>query len=93
MAYQAHATAVIDDGAQIGDGTKIWHFSHIMDGCKIGSNCIIGQNVFIAEGAVLGNRTVILVVAICILRIRILGIGPQTESEKNCSKQINFPHI
>ncbi len=56
MAYQAHATAVIDDGAQIGDGTKIWHFSHIMDGCKIGSNCIIGQNVFIAEGAVLGNR-------------------------------------
>jgi len=37
--FFAHETAVIDDGVEIGDGTRIWHFSHIMTGSKIGSNC------------------------------------------------------
>jgi UDP-2-acetamido-3-amino-2,3-dideoxy-glucuronate N-acetyltransferase len=54
--YQAHPTAIIDDGAKIGQGTKIWHFSHIMSGAIIGENCIIGQNVLIASQAVLGNN-------------------------------------
>lgn len=54
--YFAHKTAVIDEGADIGNGTKIWHFSHICKGAKIGKNCNIGQNVFIAEGAVLGDN-------------------------------------
>ena len=54
--YFAHATSVIDEGAEIGEGTRIWHFSHIMNGSVIGKNCNIGQNAFIATGVVLGNN-------------------------------------
>lgn len=54
--YFAHPTAVIDDGCEIGEGTKIWHFSHIMSNCRIGSNCNIGQNVVVSPGVVLGNN-------------------------------------
>jgi len=54
--YFAHETAIIDDGADIGEGTKIWHYSHICKGAKIGKNCNIGQNVFIAGGAVIGDN-------------------------------------
>lgn len=56
MSYFAHTTAVIDPDCNIGDGTKIWHFSHLMPHCKIGQNCIIGQNVFVAEGVCVGNN-------------------------------------
>lgn len=56
MNYFAHETAVIDDGAQIGDGTKIWHFSHIMPDCIIGERCNIGQNVVVSPKVVLGNN-------------------------------------
>ena len=52
--YFAHETAVIDDGAEIGAGTKIWHFSHIMPGARIGERCNIGQNVVISPDVVLG---------------------------------------
>jgi len=55
-AYYAHPTAVIDDGCEIGDGTKIWHFSHIMPNCKIGRNCNLGQNVVVSPDVVLGNN-------------------------------------
>ena len=51
-----HETAVVDDGAIIGEGTKIWHYSHICKGAQIGKNCNIGQNVFIAGGAVIGDN-------------------------------------
>ena len=54
--YFAHETAVIDDGVNIGKGTKIWHFSHIMRGSVIGKNCNIGQNVVISPGVKLGNN-------------------------------------
>jgi UDP-2-acetamido-3-amino-2,3-dideoxy-glucuronate N-acetyltransferase len=54
--YFAHETAVVDDGCQIGTGTKIWHFSHVCSGAQIGRNCNIGQNVFIAGGAVIGGN-------------------------------------
>ncbi|HCM76896.1 MAG TPA: N-acetyltransferase [Cytophagales bacterium] len=54
--FFSHETAVIDEGCEIGLGTKIWHFSHIMPGCKIGSNCNIGQNVVISPEVVLGNN-------------------------------------
>lgn len=54
--YFAHPTAVIDEGCEIGEGTKIWHFSHIMQGCRIGKNCNLGQNVVISPGVVLGNN-------------------------------------
>ncbi|HEX6224084.1 MAG TPA: DapH/DapD/GlmU-related protein, partial [Chryseolinea sp.] len=54
--YFSHPTAVIDEGADIGSGTKIWHFSHIMPDCKIGENCNIGQNVVISPAVVLGKN-------------------------------------
>jgi UDP-2-acetamido-3-amino-2,3-dideoxy-glucuronate N-acetyltransferase len=55
-AYSAHETAVIDDGCEIGSGTKIWHFTHIMSGCRIGEHCNIGQNVVVSPEVVLGNN-------------------------------------
>ncbi|MFZ1799913.1 MAG: DapH/DapD/GlmU-related protein, partial [Chitinophagaceae bacterium] len=51
-----HPSAVIDEGAEIGAGTRVWHFSHLMAGCKLGENCNIGQNVVIMPGVVLGNN-------------------------------------
>lgn len=54
--YFAHPTAVIDEGCEIGSGTKIWHFSHIMAGSRIGNNCNIGQNVVVSPEVVLGNN-------------------------------------
>ncbi len=51
-----HETAVVDDGAQIGIGTKIWHFCHVMGTAQIGENCVLGQNVFVGHKAVLGNN-------------------------------------
>lgn len=56
IAFFAHPTAVIDDGCEIGNGTKIWHFSHIMKGCRIGENCNIGQNVVVSPDVVLGSN-------------------------------------
>jgi UDP-2-acetamido-3-amino-2,3-dideoxy-glucuronate N-acetyltransferase len=56
MGYFAHDTAIVDDGCQIGEGTKIWHFSHIMTNCTLGKNCNIGQNVVISPGVVLGRN-------------------------------------
>lgn len=51
-----HETAIVDDGAQIGNGTKIWHFCHVMSTAQIGENCVLGQNVFIGNKAVLGHN-------------------------------------
>jgi UDP-2-acetamido-3-amino-2,3-dideoxy-glucuronate N-acetyltransferase len=52
----AHPSAYIDEGCQIGAGTKIWHFSHIMPNCILGENCNIGQNVVISPDVVLGRN-------------------------------------
>jgi UDP-2-acetamido-3-amino-2,3-dideoxy-glucuronate N-acetyltransferase len=54
--YFAHESAYIDEGCQIGEGTKIWHFSHVMVNCTLGKNCNIGQNVVISPEVVLGNN-------------------------------------
>lgn len=54
--FFAHPTAVIDEGALIGSGTKIWHFCHVMPHATIGENCVLGQNVVVASGVVLGNQ-------------------------------------
>ena len=54
--FFAHPTAVIDEGCEIHDGAKIWHFSHIMSDSVIGVNCNIGQNVVISPGVVLGSN-------------------------------------
>jgi UDP-2-acetamido-3-amino-2,3-dideoxy-glucuronate N-acetyltransferase len=53
--YYAHASAVIDEGAEIGEGTKIWHFSHIMSQSRLGRNCNLGQNVVVSPGVIIGN--------------------------------------
>jgi UDP-2-acetamido-3-amino-2,3-dideoxy-glucuronate N-acetyltransferase len=50
-----HPSAIIDDGAQIGEGTRVWHFCHLMPKSKVGKNCILGQNVFIDNDVVVGN--------------------------------------
>jgi UDP-2-acetamido-3-amino-2,3-dideoxy-glucuronate N-acetyltransferase len=54
--YFVHETAVIDEGCEIGEGVKLWHFCHVMTGAKIGKDCTIGQNVFIASNVILGNN-------------------------------------
>ena len=56
MSYYAHETAVIDQGCEIGEGTKIWHFSHIMPNCRIGLKCNIGQNVVVSPDVTLGDN-------------------------------------
>ena len=54
--FFAHETAVIDEGCEIGKGTRIWHFSHVMPGAQIGKNCNIGQNVVVSPDVVLGEN-------------------------------------
>lgn len=54
--WTAHPTAVIDDGARIGNGTRVWHWTHVSRGAIIGQNCSLGQNVFVARTAVIGDR-------------------------------------
>jgi len=53
--YYKHDTSVIDTGAIIGDGTKVWHFCHISSTATIGSNCTLGQNVYIGPKVRIGN--------------------------------------
>jgi UDP-2-acetamido-3-amino-2,3-dideoxy-glucuronate N-acetyltransferase len=54
--YFVHSTAVVDAGAQIGAGSKIWHFAHISAGAVIGEKCIFGQNTFVADGVTIGRN-------------------------------------
>ena len=56
MTFQSHESAIIDDGASIGEGSRIWHFVHICSGADIGNNCSIGQNVFISNNVSIGNN-------------------------------------
>jgi UDP-2-acetamido-3-amino-2,3-dideoxy-glucuronate N-acetyltransferase len=50
-----HPSAVVDAGARLGDGTKVWHFCHVMAGAVIGRDCVLGQNVFVAAGVRVGD--------------------------------------
>ncbi len=54
--WTKHESAFVDDGAQIGEGTKIWHFCHVSSGARIGAGCALGQNVYVASTAVIGDR-------------------------------------
>ena len=54
--YFVHESAYVDDGAAIGEGTKIWHFAHVMGGAVIGRGCNLGQNVMVAGGATIGSN-------------------------------------
>ena len=53
--YFVHESARVDDGARIGAGTKVWHFSHVQSGAVVGERCVIGQNVYVAGGAIVGD--------------------------------------
>ncbi len=53
--YFVHESAYVDEGAEIGKGTKIWHFSHVMGKARLGQHCILGQNVFVANQVTVGN--------------------------------------
>lgn len=55
MNYFKHESAYVDAPSEIGEGTKIWHFSHIQSGAKIGKNCVLGQNVNVGNNVVIGN--------------------------------------
>lgn len=54
--YYRHPSATVDEPVEIGDGTKIWHFSHVMSGARIGRECVLGQNVFVASGVIVGDH-------------------------------------
>ncbi|WP_428623803.1 acyltransferase [Sedimenticola sp.] len=56
MKYQAHETAIIDDGAIIGEGSRIWHWVHVCSGARIGGSVSLGQNVYVGNRAVIGNK-------------------------------------
>jgi UDP-2-acetamido-3-amino-2,3-dideoxy-glucuronate N-acetyltransferase len=56
MPYIAHATAIVDAGAEIGDGTRIWHWAHVSGGARIGTRCSIGQNVYIGNKVIIGTN-------------------------------------
>jgi UDP-2-acetamido-3-amino-2,3-dideoxy-glucuronate N-acetyltransferase len=56
MAYTAHPTAIVDEGAQIGDNTRVWHWVHISGGARIGERCSFGQNVFVGNEVLIGNN-------------------------------------
>jgi UDP-2-acetamido-3-amino-2,3-dideoxy-glucuronate N-acetyltransferase len=54
--YFAHESSYVDDGAKVGDGTKVWHFCHVMGGAEIGERCTLGQNVVVMPGTRIGNN-------------------------------------
>jgi len=54
--YFVHPTAVVEEGAEIGEGTRIWHFAHVRSGAKIGKNCNIGKDVYVDQGAIIGSN-------------------------------------
>jgi len=56
MAYTVHPSAIIDEGAQIGDGSRIWHFVHVCGGARIGKGVSLGQNVFVGNKVAIGDR-------------------------------------
>ena len=56
MSYYRHETAIVDEGADIGDGSRVWHFVHVSSGARIGRDVVLGQNVFVGGGAIVGDR-------------------------------------
>jgi UDP-2-acetamido-3-amino-2,3-dideoxy-glucuronate N-acetyltransferase len=56
MSYHVHESAIVDEGAQIGANTRVWHFVHVCGGAQIGENCSLGQNVFVGNKVTIGNN-------------------------------------
>ncbi|GAB7533056.1 UDP-2-acetamido-3-amino-2,3-dideoxy-D-glucuronate N-acetyltransferase [Pseudomonas sp. 3A(2025)] len=55
MTFQVHGSAIVDEGAQIGEGSRVWHFVHVCAGARIGKDCSLGQNVFVGNRVVIGD--------------------------------------
>jgi UDP-2-acetamido-3-amino-2,3-dideoxy-glucuronate N-acetyltransferase len=56
MSYYQHPSAIVDDGAQIGEGSRVWHFVHVCSGARIGADVSLGQNVFVGNKVIIGDR-------------------------------------
>lgn len=56
MIVNIHPSAIVDEGAQIGDSSRVWHFAHVCGGAKVGEKCSLGQNVFVGNDVVIGNN-------------------------------------
>lgn len=56
MENSIHSTAIVDEGAELGEGTRIWHWVHVCSGARIGAGCSLGQNVFVGNDVVIGNN-------------------------------------
>ena len=56
MSYQVHPTAIVDEGAEVGEGSRVWHWVHVCGGAKIGKNVSLGQNVFVGNKVVIGDN-------------------------------------
>jgi UDP-2-acetamido-3-amino-2,3-dideoxy-glucuronate N-acetyltransferase len=56
MSYWKHESAIVDEGAQLGEGTKVWHFAHVSPGARIGSRCALGQGVYVGNDVVIGDN-------------------------------------
>ena len=84
--YFAHSSAVIDQPCQIGDGTKIWHFSHIMQNCVLGPNCNLGQNVVVSPGVRMGRN--------CKLQNNVsVYTGVELEDDVFCGPSMVFTNV
>jgi UDP-2-acetamido-3-amino-2,3-dideoxy-glucuronate N-acetyltransferase len=84
--YFVHPTAVLDHPCQIGDGTKIWHFSHVMSDCKVGQNCNLGQNVLVSSGVTLGDN-------VKVQNNVALYTGVELESDVFCGPSMVFTNV
>jgi UDP-2-acetamido-3-amino-2,3-dideoxy-glucuronate N-acetyltransferase len=56
MTITVHSSAIVDEGAKIGDGSRVWHFAHVCGGARIGEQCSLGQNVFVGNDVIIGNN-------------------------------------
>jgi UDP-2-acetamido-3-amino-2,3-dideoxy-glucuronate N-acetyltransferase len=56
MTITVHSSAIVDEGAKIGDGSRVWHFTHVCGGARIGEQCSLGQNVFVGNDVIIGNN-------------------------------------
>ena len=56
MTITVHSSAIVDEGAKIGDGSRVWHFAHVCGGARVGEQCSLGQNVFVGNDVIIGNN-------------------------------------
>ena len=86
VGYWQHESAIIDEGATIGEGTKIWHFSHVCAGAMIGESCSLGQNVFVGNRVVIGNN--------CKIQNNVSAYGNVTlEDDVFCGPSMVFTNV